>query len=389
MSEQEERKRLKSQALKYIEYLKNIAEDTQSLIRINIGGVENISLIDSIFNAIETIDEGLFETGTLRQATLFTTSVLGRFAKAVRAFNKNNISKNAKSELLESAKEFDNFIKQVTAHEQDKSKKEVNNDVSLWNTLSKRLDELEKKPNELLSEMQKTLHEIDDIGVQLKDRERESKQLLEKLENKNSKFEDYIATKKDNFEKIEAQGKEILNRNISLVLSEQFVLKSENLKNEAIDKLGNFILLPKGFRGAIFLIFFINIILWIIYFYPFSIFVSKELGFWNFMMLKLTINIPLIIYTIFSLNEYSKAKKLYEEFDYKRIMATTLVNNYMRLKNEFELSEEKAFQLIQIPFEKIFDNPVHSIFGDKSNESNLNLDTFQKISSIIEKVKTK
>ncbi|MBW6489013.1 hypothetical protein [Sulfurimonas sp.] len=36
---------------------------------------------------------------------------------------------------------------------------------------------------------------------------------------------------------------------------------------------------------------------------------------------------------------------------------------------------------------KIFDNPVHSIYGDKSGDKNIGLDQLEKFASIFEKIK--
>ncbi|MFA5454370.1 MAG: hypothetical protein WC272_03520 [Sulfurimonas sp.] len=89
----------------------------------------------------------------------------------------------------------------------------------------------------------------------------------------------------------------------------------------------------------------------------------------------------------------TKAKKLYEEFDYKRIMAQTLINNFALFKKELlgndtsVSSNEKLLNLIRTPLDKIFDNPVHSIYGDKSGDKNIGLDQLEKFASIFEKMK--
>lgn len=111
--------------------------------------------------------------------------------------------------------------------------------------------------------------------------------------------------------------------------------------------------------------------------------------YWHSLVMVLLIKLPLIFLILFVLNEYTKAKKLFEEYEHKRIMAATLVNNLERLKQELHADEKDLLELIKTPFEKIFDNPVHSIYGDKSGDKGFALDDLDKITSIIEKLKPK
>lgn len=110
-------------------------------------------------------------------------------------------------------------------------------------------------------------------------------------------------------------------------------------------------------------------------------------AYWHALVMVILIKVPMIFLILFVLNEYTKAKKLFEEYEHKRIMAATLVNNLERLKNELHADEKDLLKLIKVPFEKIFDNPVHSIYGDKSGDKNIGLDQLEKLTSIIEKMK--
>lgn len=115
----------------------------------------------------------------------------------------------------------------------------------------------------------------------------------------------------------------------------------------------------------------------------------KDNKFWELLAMKVLFNIPLAFLVLFFLNEYNKAKRLFEEIDYKIIMAQTLMNNYNKLKDDFTKDEEKLLDLLKTPIEKIFENPVHSVFGDKSGDKGLGIDHLEKLMSIADKLKGK
>jgi len=107
-------------------------------------------------------------------------------------------------------------------------------------------------------------------------------------------------------------------------------------------------------------------------------------------IIVLALKLPIIFMVFFNLNEYGKAKKLYEEYENKRIMAATLVNSLHRIREELKIDTKDLIEIIKTPMERIFDNPVHSIYGDKSGDKNSMkdmLDQFDKLSSIMEKMK--
>lgn len=325
MTENEEREDLKKKANEDIDYLKKNVDIVRKLIRIHISSSSNLSEIDSVFYTIETYTQDIFDTGKIDQARIFYRNIINRFAMAVKGFLTNVQNENTQNELVESAKAFNNFANAINTNK-----------------------ELNKVKEGLVS----------------------------------------------NF------------------LSDEFEKKATKLEEEVSKRLGVFSLsFFLSFRMAILITVLINLFLWCFYIdgkitNPVSgnqISIEKVLDnndtkvdnmiaptkismdFWHFMMLKLTINVPLLFYVLFTLNEYVKAKKLYEEFDYKRIIAITLINNYNQLKNEFGVTNEQALQLIQASFEKIFDNPVHSIYGNKSEDKNFDLGQIEKLASIFKK----
>jgi hypothetical protein len=325
MNENEEREDLKKEANKDIDYLKEAADRVRQLIRIHIQSSTNLAEVDSVFYTIKTYTPNIFDTGQIEQARMFYRNIISRFAMAVKGFLTNVQNENTRNELIESAKAFNNFANAITTNK-----------------------ELNKVKEGLVS----------------------------------------------NF------------------LSSEFANKATKLENEANEKLGVFSrLFFLSFRMAVLITVLINLLLWYLYvdgriINPVSesqIYIEKVLDkndtkvnptiapkkismdFWHFMMLKITINIPLVFYVLFTLNEYVKAKKLYEEFDYKRIVAITLINNYNQLKNEFEVTNEQALELIQTSFEKIFENPVHSIYGNKNEDKNFDLGQIEKLASIFKR----
>jgi len=325
MNENEERANFKKKATKDIDYLKQNAEDVRTLIRAHISSLTRREELDSVFHMIEALSPEIFDTGSIENVKFFYLNIIDRFAMAVKGFLGNTQNDLARNELIESAKAFKNYAKAI----------DTNKELS--------------------------------------------------------------------------KVKEGLIRNF---LSDEFDKKAKKLESEANKRLGDFsVSFFLSFRMAIFIALLINICLWHLYINgkitnPVSknqIFIekvldqnntetntaigttNKSMDFWHFMMLKITINIPILFYVLFALNEYIKAKKLYEEFDYKRIVAITLINNYNQLKNEFDVTNEQALQLIQSSFEKIFDNPVHSIYGNKNEDKNFDLDKIEKLASVFRK----
>lgn len=389
MTEQEEREHLKTKALADIEYIKKQSEKIQDLVRINIGGIENIAKVDSVLESIETIQPALFDTGTLKDTQLFVTNFIGRFAKAVRAFNQNYVSDNTKTELLESAQAFINAVNpmDVTPTEQveqpvpttQKSFMQILEEINNKTSDKSSLRELKNKLNELST--------ISEENIQLQKEITEIKENITDLQSSNTQIEiTKILTQANQlFEKASSSEQLVNNkvqklikateREVAYTLSEQFSDKTNSLKRPIWIYLILIIILPiyMSYESMSFIELLLK---------P----ASNEI-YWHTIFMLLLTKLPIIFLIFFVLNEYMKAKKLFEEYEHKRIMAATLVNNLERLKNELHADEKDLLELIKVPFEKIFDNPVHSIYGDKSGDKNIGLDQLEKITSIIEKMK--
>lgn len=392
MTEQEEREHSKTKALTDIEYIKKQTENTQTLVRIHIGGIENIAKVDSVFSSIETIQPSLFDTGSLKDTQIFANNFIGRFAKAVRAFNKDYLSKNTQTELLEAAQAFLNAVTpmNITAKEEvEKSApttqknllqilEEINDKTSDKNyliELQNKIDEL----NTISEENTKLQKELNDIKESISDLQgsnaqieitkilTQANQLFEKASNSEQLVNDEVQ------KLLQAKEGQVAN-----TLSQQFKEKTDSLKRPIWINFTLIFILVIGL--SLLGLKYVDLLL--------NPNITNEV-YWHSLVMVLLIKLPLIFLILFVLNEYTKAKKLFEEYEHKRIMAATLVNNLERLKQELHADEKDLLELIKTPFEKIFDNPVHSIYGDKSGDKGFALDDLDKITSIIEKLKPK
>lgn len=247
----------------------------------------------------------------------------------------------------------------------------------------KRIDNLENKPDKLLNEAQKTLNEIDKLQLVTEGKERKSTQIYENIQNIANQTEEKAKELITNLEKLR-------NKEISVELANQLENKANKLRISSFVKFVFFIL-------SILLLVAFNTEFINAYLYktaPENALISHQLigninrlSFWQVMTLKLSMNIPFFVLIGFTLNEYSKSNKLYEEYEFRRISAITLFNNYSRLINELNMEKEDLHESLKSSLEKIFDNPVHSIYGDKSGDKHIGLDQLEKITSIIEKMK--
>lgn len=247
----------------------------------------------------------------------------------------------------------------------------------------KRIDNLEKKPETLIEEAQNTFNEIEKLELITKGREEKSNQIYENIQKIANMSEKKALELISTLEKLR-------DKEISVELAIQLEHKANKLRISSFVKFAFFlvsILLLVAFNTE-----FINAYLYKTA--PENALIShvligniNHLTFWQVMTLKLSMNIPFFVLIGFTLNEYSKSNKLYEEYEFRRISAITLFNNYSRLINELNMEKEDLHESLKSSLEKIFDNPVHSIYGDKSGEKNIGLDQLEKITSIIEKMK--
>ncbi|MFZ2889863.1 hypothetical protein [Sulfuricurvum sp.] len=426
MSEQEERELVKVKIIEDIDFLKSKEIDIRASLRSYFADIQTFSPVDVAFNTVKMNSYDYLDTGSIDDLRKYYTNFLNRFTIASRAFLNNSSNKNTQNELLESAKVFNDYMTTISTVKQTPSPSETaglakllsqDHDKSLsalihssstaaqlveesvknmqLNDLEKRIKTLEQeqKPlNEIVIRNEQNekaySNEINEIKESIADlQSTEAQDNIHKILTKTLSLYDEAKNSSGLVNQEIQELKNAKEGHIAYNLSKELQHKSDDLKQEYQKKVGSLSWKPwefSGFYGAIAILLLVNLISWIIYFTA-----NLEIEFWHFMMLKLTINIPLIIYVAFALNEYTKAKKLYEEFDYKRILAQTLMNNYNQFKTDFTDDQDKLLDLIKTPLEKIFDNPVHSIYGDKSGDKNIALDQLEKITSIIKKMDSK
>ncbi|MBS4068228.1 hypothetical protein [Sulfurimonas sp. RIFOXYB12_FULL_35_9] len=396
-NELEEKEQIKAKIIEDIDYLKAKEQEIQTaLARIFSDDVEEAASVAKALDTIQISGISYINNEVIKDLKSFYTNISHPLAIASKAFLIDISNKSSRYKLIEAAKAFNNITNKISEANTTKDisvKTEggrafvVGSDLDRKiDALSERIENLETKPDEIIDTLKKTLEDAEYSS-------RNAKEFADKAKSSYSDTFNYVDKMKYELNTIIVKSNETLNHNISMVLTEQLQDKATKLKEEALQKLGNISWNPLkflGFYGAIEIALVVNITIWIIYFIMTCI---VSLDFWHFMIFKLTINIPLFVYVAFTLNEYTKAKKLYEEFDYKRIMAQTLMNNFALFKKELlgndtsVSSNEKLLNLIKTPLEKIFDNPVHSIYGDKSGDKNIGLDQLEKFASIFEKMK--
>lgn len=434
MTEQEERERLTKKANDDIAYLIKESEQVRGLIRLHFDNSKKIEEIDSVFHIIETIEPTLFSTGTIEQFRSFYTNIINRFKMAIKGFLINPHIDNARNELLESAKAFNTYAQILVEAQENRSDLSTNEQEILENLSKEHLEEILQKDKQTEEYFQPQLEQIkatsidpkkifglskqdqllQNIDKRLKVLEQDQKPLNElqiKADQERKEYSkkfDELKKSIDDLQSSETQieitkiltqtktlfdeaknSKQLVNnevqklikateREVAYTLSEQFEKKTASLKRPIwINFTLIFILiLVLSFQGMKYVELMLD---------PK---ITNE-AYWHSLVMVLLIKLPLIFLILFVLNEYTKAKKLFEEYEHKRIMAATLVNNLERLKNELHADEKDLLELIKVPFEKIFDNPVHSIYGDKSGSKNIGLDDLDKITSILEKLKPK
>jgi len=339
-----------------------------------------------------------FDTKILTQMSIvdlrnFYDDNINSLAHASRAFFSNPTDKKIQNNLIEQARLFNEFIENIT------NKKKYTNikiggsvsagrvDISQKiNALSERIKSLEEeqKPlNEIIIRNEQNdkryLSQIDEIKKSVTDLQSSDSQIeINKMLIQTKALFDEATNSKHLINDEVTELKRAKEGHIAYELSKQFGEKCEALKKQKrlhfwmMDIFMTIILLS-------------NSMLWIL---PIQeLFSIKDIELWQHFLVAFSLNLPLIVIVSFHLNEYTKLNKLYEEYENKRIMAATFVNNLKNLKSELQTDEKDLLELIKTPFEKIFDNPVHSIYGDKSGDKNIGLDQLEKFASIFEKIK--
>lgn len=282
--------------------------------------------------------------------------------------------------------EVNNKMYEYIEHINNGSKKAVLPSIdpeNLYDELQKiykRIDLLENKPDEIIKVLNENLKQSEKLTSNANELSQKSEQTLEdilKFKQETIEQNNKLVTKLEN----------TINQKISVILSDQLEKKSFRLFLETIAKFLFFIftVIILFLFNKSFLELYLNISTLPIapQIYP----ALSKMEFWHFIVLKLSMNIPLFIIVAFAMNGYSKSKKLYEEYEFRKISAITLFNNYERLTKEIGMEKEDLMESLKLSLEKIFDNPVHSIYGDKSGDKNIGLDQLEKITSIIEKMR--
>lgn len=374
---------LKKRVINDIDYLKNQSETTEKLLLQHHLSKDISEQIQSVLNYFVMTDFSFIE-GINEENLLLIKNNFSPYKISMEHFisYKNNealikfIDANKKLyEVIESLKEL-NVKKTLPSVDPENFKDDLQE-------IYKRINDLEKKPDILIEEAQNTFNEIEKLELITKGREEKSNQIYENLQK--------IATKSEKkaLELISTLEK-LRDKEISVELAVQLENKANKLRISSFVKFAFFlvsILLLVAFNTE-----FINAYLYKTA--PENALIShiligniNRLTFWQVMTLKISMNIPFFVLIGFTLNEYSKSNKLYEEYEFRRISAITLFNNYSRLINELNMEKEDLHESLKSSLDKIFDNPVHSIYGDKSGDKNIGLDQLEKITSIIEKMK--
>lgn len=205
----------------------------------------------------------------------------------------------------------------------------------------------------------------------------QAKSLFDDASKSQSKIEAILEKVEQEKDLAIAELRDAKEGQIAYVLAEQFEKKAISLK-EYVNKHQNWMTAYVALLliyATVFLFFYL---------------LGRDLSSYTFFFLAVAMKLPIIFMVFFHLNEYGKAKKLYEEYENKRIMAATLVNSLNRIKAELQVDTKELIEIIKTPMERIFDNPVHSIYGDKSGDKNSMkdmLEQFDKLSSIVDKMK--
>jgi uncharacterized membrane protein YhaH (DUF805 family) len=374
---------LSQKILNDIQYIKEIAEFFQKRLVDYQLDEKQLHEIRSVLNYFRTADFTFISTLDNQERLLNLENQFSSYKISIEVFldastqqRLNNFLAN-NSKMYEFMENIINLMKEEFTPDSQESRTDELQEIY------KRIDLLENKPDDLIKEAEKTLNEIDKLQVITEGKERKSTQIYEKIQKIANDTEQKAKELILNLEKMR-------DREISIELAIQLEDKSKKLRKESNGKFLIFLI-------SIILLFIFNLSLLNNYLASTDINTTSalifstphisKLDFWQFMTMKLIINIPFLIFIAFALNEYSKSNKLYEEYEFRRISAITLFNNYSRLINELNMEKEDLHESLKSSLDKIFDNPVHSIYGDKSGDKNIGLDQLEKITSIIEKMK--
>ncbi len=354
--ETDERIQLKSKILDDINFLNSNSEKIQTLAREDFDEKSGLYDIDRIFYFTRSVTNSYLDKCTNSQLHAFYA--LSSFRFSADAYSNNRYNSNVKTSFINSIKPAITFIENLQ-------------NINVLTDDEVIIKQNDLQTSDIKQEIQNIKNSINDLQssdaqIEITKIITQANQLFEKASHSEKLLDEKIQTLINTSEK-----------QVAYTLSEQFEKKTNSLKRPIWSYLILIISLPiyMSYESMDFIELLLK---------P----TSNEIYWHSIFMLFLT-KLPIIFLILFVLNEYTKAKKLFEEYEHKRIMAATLVNNLERLKNELHADEKDLLELIKAPFEKIFDNPVHSIYGDKSGDKNLGIDQLEKVASILEKLKPK
>lgn len=339
---------------------------------------QNKNLLIDIINFFRDDDNFKFLSAISTKRELFDIEKnIKSFLSIMKSYMSVPIKSNLDN-LIKNSMYIYEFIEKILdkiEQQNNNTSDEINNEENFdsISNIASRLEKLEKEPKKLIKEAEHGLYVIKDTLGTIEENEKELIRLsnnISELRNKTKKdIGELVSNTKKELNILISDTKKVRDKEMSVELSVQLEEKAVKLGKERIPKL------------------------WIVFISLLLLFVSNVLSSagltWEGMVSRFVLNMPILILIVFALNEYTKANKLYEEYEFKRISAITLFNNHSRLKNELGITSEELSESLKSSMDKIFDNPVHSIYGDKSMDKNIGLEQLEKIISMIEKLSQK
>ena len=188
MSELKEREQLKSKAIEDTDFLKSKATEIRTILRSYFSDIQAFAPIDAALNTVTMNGTDYLDTGSMESLRNFYANFLNRFTIAARAFLHNQSNKNTQNELIESAKAFNEIIKSTTNEKKDTDIKTGGGvfvggvDISQKiDTLAKRIENLENKPDEIIQALNGNLNHSSDIIKTITELSQKSEKTLENV----------------------------------------------------------------------------------------------------------------------------------------------------------------------------------------------------------------
>jgi hypothetical protein len=365
-----ENEELAQKILNDIQFIKNNFELLQKKFVDYQLSSDSLNEIQSVLNYFRTNDFSFIKTIKSQEGLLKIESLFSAYKISMEAFITTSTVKRLEHFIENNSKVYEYIGNIISAMKEQFTPIDSETKADYLQEIYKRIENLEKKPDTLIEEAQNTFNEIEKLELITKGREEKSNQIYENIQKIATKSEQKALELISTLEKLR-------DKEISVELAIQLEEKCKTLKKDKDIPFRNMNL----FIVAIFLT---NILLW-------TPWIQEKLNiqnieFWQHFLIAFSLNIPWFAMFGFNVNEYTKLNKLHEEYEFRRISAITLFNNYSQLINELNLTKEDLHESLKSSLDKIFDNPVHSIYGDKSGDKNIGLDQLEKITSIIKKI---